>query len=123
MKKFDINKLTDNERYAYLIQQINESGLVWMLQATDGMFAMFEDTTENQYIPIWPDAQAAETYISDDWEGYTTTSMKRNEFLDWMQELHDDHILIGAYPKDNLQVIPMKPLEIKSHLEDAARKL
>lgn len=122
MENFDINKATDNERYAYLIQQIVESKLVWMLQASDGMFAMFEDNAGKQYIPVWPHENSAISFISDDWEDYTATSMKVEEFMDWLDELDRDQIIIGAYPNDNMQVIPVPAAEMKTHLKDASRK-
>ena len=122
MTAIDVDKSSDNERYAYLIQQIVESGMVWLLQASDGMFAMFEDPSGNEYIPVWPHEDSTMKYISDDWEDYTATSMNLKEFLSWLEELENDQIIIGAFPKDNMQVIPIQPIEMKSHLKDASKK-
>jgi hypothetical protein len=62
------------------------------------------------------------TYISGDWQDYIATSMNLQEFSDWLKELNEDQILIGAYPKENMQVIPMQPTEMLTHLSDASRK-
>ncbi|HBF88981.1 MAG TPA: hypothetical protein DDX39_10105 [Bacteroidales bacterium] len=110
-------QITDGERYQYLIDKAVETKTVWLLKAIDGMFAMFEDDKGQEYLPIWPEKEFTKFYVQDDWEEYEAEEMKIYEFLNWMQELSDDKILIAAFPDENNKVIPIPPLEIRKHLE------
>jgi hypothetical protein len=104
------------DRYKYLIDSILQSRKIWMLQAEDGSFAMFEDNSGQSYVPVWPDKEMTEPFAVDDWEGYIPASMGLGEFLDWMNELKKDGIMIGAFPDSNMQSLSVDPLAFKSQL-------
>jgi hypothetical protein len=123
MNMEEISNLTDKERYGYLINHINKQKEIWLLQAQDGLYAMFEDDNGQQYIPIWPEKKFADSYAEGDWEGYESERMVLHEFLDWMQELQNDQIMIGAFPNSNMQAIPLEPLSFKKQLIQANHKL
>lgn len=117
-----VDKLPDNERYEYLINQAVKNKEVWLLHAIDGLYAMFEDENDFQYIPVWPEKRFADTYAEGDWEGYTSDRMGLGEFIEWLQELKDDNIFIGAFPSANLQALSVDPLDLKKRLVQASGK-
>ena len=77
------------------IADVKENGMLWLLEAKPGLFAMVEDGDENSYIPVWSSESDAVNNISEDWEEYTVTNMNIAEFLGWMNELHEDQIGIA----------------------------
>ena len=117
MKINDLNHLPNEERYKYLITTVIETKEIWLLQAKDGLYAMFDDTSNQQYIPVWPGKENAEKHITDEWSDYKPVAMKLFEFANWMTELKTDNVLIGAFPDANMQAIPIDPLEMKEHLQ------
>lgn len=115
MKK--VSELTDNERYGFFLKEINVNKEVWLLHASAGLYAMLEDNNDNQYIPVWPAESDAKAFIDEDWSEYTTDRMGIGEFLEWLKELNEDDIFIAVFPVLNKEIIPMKPMDLRKHLE------
>jgi hypothetical protein len=107
-----IDQLSENDRYYYFIEEVKKSKEIWLLQASDGFFAMVEDESGQQYVPVWPSNAFASTYATGDWDGYIPEKMNLLEFLEWMKELKNDQILIGVFPNSEFQAIPADPIEI-----------
>ena len=110
------NNKSDQERYKYLVDHILLNKQVWMLQASDDSFAMFEDANGHSYIAVWPDKESTMPFIIDDWESYTPARMGLGELLDWMNELKNDDIMIGAFPNSAMQSLAIDPLDFKKQL-------
>ncbi len=53
MDSGEVAKLSEIERYEYLIQNTINHKEIWLLQDNDSSFAMFEDEKGNSYIPVW----------------------------------------------------------------------
>jgi hypothetical protein len=116
-----INRLSEKERYEYLIQSVASHKEIWLLQDNDSSFAMFEDETGNSYIPVWPEKSLAQYHAVDDWSGYAAERMGLNEFMEWLGELKEDQILIGAIPDANMHALSVDPLEFKKQLINVAK--
>jgi hypothetical protein len=89
------------------IADVKENGMLWLLEAKPGLFAMVEDGDENSYIPVWSSESDAVNNISEDWEEYTVTNMNIAEFLGWMNELHEDQIGIAISTGESGQMLPV----------------
>ncbi|HEY4787615.1 MAG TPA: DUF2750 domain-containing protein [Bacteroidales bacterium] len=120
MESGNIDNLPDNERFEYLIRKIVQNREVWLLHAIDGLYAMFEDENENQYIPVWPEKEFADSHAIGDWDGYTADSMGLGEFIEWLQELKNDEIYIGAFPNSNMRAISADPIDLRKRLVQAS---
>ena len=92
---------------------VKESGNLWLLEAKPGLFAMVEDGDENSFIPVWSSEQSALADIGDDWEGYNVTSMSIEEFVGWMNELHEDNIGIAVSTGKEGQMLPIPSKTMK----------
>jgi hypothetical protein len=101
----------NSERYDFLIKMVSFKKEIWLLHTDDGLFAMLEDANNQSYIPVWPEKDYAATYAVDDWEGYSPERMGLGEFLDWMKELKEDGIMIGAFPYGDSQAMAVDPIE------------
>lgn len=95
------------------ITEIKENKILWLLEARPGFFAMVEDNGENSYIPVWSKKQDAIDNANDDWEGYNVTGMSIDEFVDWMNELHEDNIGIAISTEQPGQMLPIAAKDMK----------
>ena len=110
--------MNKDERYTNFIDIAVKNKLVWLLEADEGMFAMFEDNNGQEYVPVWPDEKETGIHIKDDWCNYIPVSLKLYEFNSWLKELANDKIMIAVWPDDTMQTIPMQPLDLKKHIEE-----
>lgn len=114
-----VNGLPDTDRYEDFIGMAVKFQAVWLLHASDGLYAMFEDDQEKQYIPVWPERDLAASFAAGEWEGYEPEHMGLQEFIDWMPELKEDEIFIGVFPSEEMQAIPIDPMILRKQLKDA----
>jgi hypothetical protein len=114
------NKKSENtensDRYVIFLNEIIAQKAVWLLKAHDGLYAMVEDNNNQTYLPVWPEEKSLKEFATDDWEGYMPERMNLAEFLDWMQELKTDEILIGVYPNSQMQSLAVDPMELKKQV-------
>ena len=48
------------EELQRFLQTVNQNGILWLLEAKPGLFAMLEDGNGNSYIPVWATKEEAE---------------------------------------------------------------
>lgn len=89
------------------ITEVRENNMLWLLEAKPGLFAMVEDGDENSYIPVWRNEKDALMNVGDDWEDYNVANMSIDEFVGWMNELHEDNIGIAISAGGEGQMIPV----------------
>lgn len=110
------NQLETNTNYIQSLEKAVKDQLFYLLQASDGLFAMFEDASDNTYVPVWSASEKAILAAKEEWTDYSVTEMELKELLSWLDELQEDQINIGAFPDDSLQVTPLKPELFKEHI-------
>ena len=98
------------EEIQKFLQIVNQNGILWLLEAKPGLFAMLEDGGGNSYIPVWASEDEAKANIGDDWETYNVTTMDIAEFITWTRELDVDDIgiAISTGTEDKILPIPSK---------------
>ena len=101
------------------ISEVRENDMLWLLEAKPGLFAMVEDGDENSYIPVWSKESDAVSNIGDDWEEYSVTNMNVDEFLGWMNELHEDQIGIAISTGESGQMLPVPAKMMKQLFKGA----
>lgn len=89
------------------LQTVNTNGILWLLEAKPGLFAMLEDGGGNSYIPVWASETEAKANIGDDWATYNVTTMEIAEFITWTRELDGDDIGIAVSTGDEGKILPI----------------
>jgi len=105
----DIN----HEKFVEIVLKSKE---IWLLKADDGLFAMFEDEKNQQYLPVWTSNESATEFISDEWILYKAEAMGIYEFMNWLKELKSDKVLIGLIPENSTQALPVDPVRFQELL-------
>ena len=95
------------EELQKFLQTINENGMLWLLEAKPGLFAMLEDGNENSYVAVYATENDAKASISDDWADYTVANMSLAEFIGWTRELDEDKIGIAVPAGLEGQILPI----------------
>lgn len=95
------------EELQKFLQTVNTNGILWLLEAKPGLFAMLEDSGGNSYIPVWASEDEAKANIGDDWENYTVSTMDIAEFITWTRELDGDDIGIAISTGNEGQILPI----------------
>ena len=95
------------EELQKFLQTVNTNGILWLLEAKPGLFAMLEDGSGNSYIPVWATKEEAEANIGDDWATYNVTTMEIAEFITWTRELGSDDIGIAISTGTEGQILPI----------------
>ena len=95
------------EELQRFLQTVNQNGILWLLEAKPGLFAMLEDGRGNSYIPVWATKEEAEANIGDDWATYNVTTMEIAEFITWTRELGTDDIGIAISTGTEGQILPI----------------
>ena len=95
------------EELQKFLQTVNTNGILWLLEAKPGLFAMLEDGGGNSYIPVWASEAEAKANIGDDWESYNVTTMDIAEFITWTRELDGDDIGIAISTGAEGKILPI----------------
>lgn len=95
------------EELQRFLQTINENGMLWLLEAKPGLFAMLEDGNENSYVAVYATEEDAKASISDDWADYSVANMSLAEFIGWTRELDEDKIGIAVPAGPDGQILPI----------------
>lgn len=95
------------EELQRFLQTVNQNGILWLLEAKPGLFAMLEDGSGNSYIPVWATKEEAEANIGDDWTTYNVSTMEIAEFITWTRELGSDDIGIAISTGTEGQILPI----------------
>jgi len=106
--------MNDEQRFNDFILAIKEAHKVWLLQASDGLFAMLEDEQGKTFLPVWSSEQACREAAIDDWSGYDAAAMSLTEILVWCDELQTDEILLGVEPLPDGNILPLTPEVFKN---------
>ncbi len=114
---------SDETRYQYLIEIVVRNETIWLLQASEGLFAMMEDSQGQEYVPVWPEKQFAELNRQGDWTDYQAEPMPLFEFNSWLKELKEDEVKIAAFPNQTENIIPLPASVIKLHLETEYKRI
>lgn len=100
-------KYNNMEEIQIFLKTVNENGILWLLEAKPGLFAMLEDGNGNSYIPVWASEDEAKSNIGDDWETYTVATMGIAEFITWTRELDGDDIGIAISTGQAGSILPI----------------
>ena len=109
------------EELQSFLQTVNTNGILWLLEAKPGLFAMLEDGGGNSYIPVWASEAEAKANIGDDWETYNVTTMDIAEFITWTRELDGDDIGIAVSTGNEGQILPIPSKIMRQCLADRTK--
>jgi RimJ/RimL family protein N-acetyltransferase len=98
----------ETNAFERFIKDVVANEKVWLLQATDGMFAMLESDDRRSYLAAWDRQEEAQAALSDEWEDYSLVEMDLKEWIHWLNEMQEDGAWIGISPDSEGKVLPVE---------------
>ena len=105
------------QRYAYFIERVVATGVVWSLYRQGWALASKEDGT--LVFPLWPDSEFAQVCADYEWTGYAPQSFSLQELMtELLPQLEQDGIVTGVfYTPGARDVMPTAGL-LRADLDD-----
>lgn len=116
----DINAMTPEARYDYMIEQIKQEQVIWTLQDTDGCVML--TTEEEDCIPMWPSEESAELWAVDDWKDCQPLAIPLNEWQErWVPGMEEDDLFVAVFPMQQDLGVVVPPYEVNERLTPKKR--
>lgn len=105
----------NHERF---VRDARASGLVWGLKSDEGWAVCESGEYEGTDVyPFWSEEAEARLHCSDEWAGYTPTSLDLDLFIDtWLAGMSEDGVLVGTNWDAELSGLEIEPDELANAL-------
>ena len=115
-KKVDnVIKLSSKDRYGYLIRKVADFEKIFLICDSFGGLVTIGDSN-SKCIPVWPEKEFAELFLTNDWKNYKVKSFSLDKFLTWLDKPTSEKYEIAGFPNLDLNAVVVTMDEIKNHL-------
>lgn len=105
------------QRYNYLLNQVKETGELWIL-ADDVGAVMFNSDDQEDCIAVWSEEALPKLWCTEDWEHCNPLSISKEKWLqDWLPGLEQDKVAILVMPDTDDEGIVIEPWEMAERLK------
>lgn len=111
----NILSLSSEDRYGYFIRKVADFEEVWIIKDQNS-FVTLGDKDEQVSIPVFPEQQFAELFLTDSWSSYSVENMNLTDFMNWLDTLQEDSIAIAGFPNTDFNSVIVTAEEMKNHL-------
>lgn len=112
--------LSTEDRYEYFLDVVGEERELYILVNSQQHFLKLHSDEEGgfEYLPVWPSADFAAAYASDDTD-LKPKSIPLPQFLKkWLSGLEKDGIEVGVFPGLDKSVWITEPSDLEQDLRD-----
>ena len=110
--------LDPEDRYWHTVDRIAATGMIWRLEADDGVFTAIAPEGYD-YLPIWPDKALAQLAVDLLYPGKTPKELPLEFYrAEWMDYLEDGNVRIGVFPDSEGAFWDSGPLEFFDAIDD-----
>jgi len=115
-KKVDnVIKLNSKDRYGYLIRKVADFEKIFLICDSYGSLVTIGDSL-SKCIPVWPEKEFAELFLTNEWKNYKVKSFSLEQFLTWLDKATSEKYEIAGFPNLDLNAVVTTMDEIKNHL-------
>ncbi len=104
------------KRYKYFVRTVAREEEVWGLADEEGWLMMdVASNPEESAFLAFPQEEFAEHFRNQaGFENFQVAPIDLYEFLEWLDDMEEDNILIGVFPSSNMEGAVVKAAELKS---------
>ena len=117
-----IEKFDEQKRFNYLLEEVIKHREVWLL--VDEYGCMMLNTDDEDCVPVWPNKEFAENWITGDWQACKAEAISLNKWQSrWTQGLAEDELSIVVFPNQAEEGLVLFPDEFDFELTKQAKKM
>jgi hypothetical protein len=95
-------QMDDAQRAVYFVKEAVSQNELWIL--TDEHGCVMLNTEEEDCVPVWPNKEFAQAWVTDEWQTCQPEAISLNKwFSRWTQGLADDELAIVVFPSQDEQ--------------------
>ncbi|MEE8169868.1 MAG: DUF2750 domain-containing protein, partial [Phycisphaerae bacterium] len=107
-------------RYDQFLDRAVSAGKVWGLKSrtkNHWCLARSLGSGARDVMPFWPDRDAAQACVKNDWAALVPGAIPLDRFLDkWLPGMSRDTILVGVHWNEKLVGLEIEPLDLRKDL-------
>lgn len=107
--------LDSTERYGYLVRKVADFETIYLIADNEDQYVMIGSNGVS-VLPVWPEKEFAELFLSDDWKDYKVAEYSLIDFMGWLDDLENDKVELAGFPNLNFNTVHVSAIEMKNHL-------
>ena len=116
-----IEKYNVQKRFQYLLEAVIKNQEIWILVDEHG--CMMLNTADEDCVPVWPNKEFAQSWITDDWKECKAEAISLNKWQSrWTAGLEEDELAIVVFPNQAEEGLVLFPDEFDFELSKQAKK-
>ncbi len=116
-----IEQYDEQKRFKYLLETVINHREIWILVDEHG--CMMLNTEDEDCLPVWPNKEFAQGWITDDWKDCKAQAISLNEWQSrWTTGLAEDELAIVAFPNRAEEGLILFPDEFDFELSKKTKK-
>lgn len=116
-----IQNYDSSQRFSYLLKTVIENRKIWIL--TDEHGCVMLNTDDEDCVPIWPNAEFAQSWATGEWEHCKAESISIAKWQSrWTNGLLDDELALAVFPNLDEDGLVLAPDEFDYELSQLLKK-
>jgi hypothetical protein len=109
----DMLEANQQQRAQFFDRLVNQHQQIWILHDQDG--AVMLTTDEEDCIPVWPTAEAAELWRNEEWSDCEAMPVQLSDwFQRWTVGMQDDELCVAVFPLPGEEGMVLLPEELET---------
>ena len=111
----NIFALDSKERYGYLLRKVADFETIYLIADNEDKYVMI-GSNDLSVIPVWPEKEFAELFLTDDWKNYKVVEYNIHDFMEWLTDLEKENVDLAGFPNSDFNTVHVSAVDMKNHL-------
>jgi uncharacterized protein DUF2750 len=111
----NIFALDSKERYGYLLRKAADFETIYLIADNEDKYVMI-GSNDLSVIPVWPEKEFAELFLTDDWKNYKVVEYDIHDFMEWLTDLEKENVDLAGFPNVEFNTVHVSAVDMKNHL-------
>ena len=103
------------ERYGYFLRKVADFETIYLIADNEDKYVMI-GSNDLSVIPVWPEKEFAELFLTDDWKNYKVVEYDIHDFMEWLTDLEKQNVDLAGFPNSCLNTVHVSAVDMKNHL-------
>ncbi len=111
----NIFALDSKERYGYLLRKVADFETIYLIADDKDKYVMI-GSDDLSVIPVWPEQEFAELFLTDAWKDYKVVEYDIHDFMEWLTDLEKEKVDLAGFPNLEFKTVHVSAVDMKNHL-------